>query len=317
MYPLSLRETTDTAAWDARLPASPQATVFSSSAFLRATGCRLRLFEVLRGQQVVALLPLTEDDSGQRVLPPPYTPYLGPLCLHEPGLPNRERVLDEFLLGEMLAAELATRYREVRLPLSWQYTDVRPFLWHNYHAAGASRYASSPRYTAVLPLAGLDAETYPARVRACRRQERRKAAALRLHDDIDIDDFLRLYALTFERQDLAVDAGQLACVRRITEAAVGGGWGRLAGCSTPQGLASATLFVRDHARAYYLFGASDPAQRNSGAATRLIFDNVFDALNRGLLEVDFVGVNSPARGDFKLSFDPQLRLYFELHHVAY
>jgi hypothetical protein len=316
MGTLTLRETTDSVAWDARLARSPQATVFSSTRFLQAAGLPFRLFEVQDGARTVALLPVTEDASGQHATPPAYTPYLGPLCLHEPGLANRQRVLDEFRVGELVAAELAQRWRSVRMPLSWQFADVRPFLWHNYHAAGAPRYTATPRYTAVLPLAGLSAESFPPRVRACRRQEWRKAAASELRDDIAVDDFLRLYALTFERQGLAVDEPALATVRRITEAALAGGWGRLAGIFTGAGLSSATLFVFDHARAYYLFGASDPAARNSGAATRLIFDNVFDAIARGLAEVDFVGVNSPARGDFKLSFDPELRPYFELSHVA-
>ena len=316
MSTLSLRETACDAAWDARLSASPQATVFARSEFLGAAATRTRCFEVSSGTRVVALLPLTEDASGERVVVPPYTPYLGPLFLHEPGTPRRQRVLDEFRIGEQLAGELAARYREVRLPLSWAYADVRPFLWHDYHVAGAARYVATPRYTAVLPLAGLDAGSYPAQVRACRRQEWRKAQPLELRDDIAVDDFLRLYQQTFERQELAVDEQALQRVRGITEAALAGGWGRLAGCLTPDGLASATLFVRDATRAYYLFGANDPAQRNRGAATRLIFDNVFDAIDRGLAEVDFVGVNSPARGDFKLSFDPELRLYFELHRTA-
>ena len=40
------------------------------------------------------------------------------------------------------------------------------------------------------------------------------------------------------------------------------------------------------------------------------------AAAQGLAELDFVGVNSPARGDFKLSFDPALTGYFEIAHVA-
>lgn len=316
MSALSLLETTDAAAWDARLPGSPQATVFCGTPFLRALGCRHRLYEVRDGQRLLALLPVTEDEAGERVRAMPFTPYQGLLFLHAPGTAHRQRVLDEFRIAEFVAAELATRYREVRLSLSWQVQDLRPFLWHNYHADGAPRYSVTPRYTALLPLAGLTADSYPAQVRACRRQEWRKAGSHELRDDIAVDDFLRLYVATFERQDLEVGDSQLAIVRRITEAALAGGWGRLAGCSTPQGLASATLFVHDHRRSYYLFGANDPSQRNSGAATRLIFDNVFDAVQRGLAEVDFVGVNSPARGDFKLSFDPELKLYFELHHAA-
>ncbi len=316
MNPLSLRETRDTAAWDARLPASPQATVFSSTGFLQASGLPWRLFEVQDGARTVALLPVTEDETGLHALPPPHTPYLGPLCLHEPGLSQRQRTLDEFRIGELVAAELASRYRSVHLPLSWQFADVRPFLWHNYHAEGAPRYTATPRYTAVLPLTGLKLDNYLPRLRTLRRREWRKAASLALHDAVPMADFLRLYRLTFERQDIALTPAKLDAVRRITEAALQGGWGRLTGCSTPAGLASATLFLHDHARAYYLFGANDPAQRDSGAATRLMIENVLQAAAAGLSELDFVGANSPARGDFKLSFDAVLKPYFELSHVA-
>ena len=305
----------DSTAWDARLARSPQATLFCSTPFLKALGCRYRLFEVRDGQRVVALLPVTEDDCGERVLPQPFTPYQGLLFLHEAASAKRQRVLDEFRIGECVAAELASRYREVRLPLSWQVLDLRPFLWHKYHDLDASHFQLTPRYTALLDLAGVDEADIPLQARACRRQELRKAAAFELRDDITVDEFLALYRQTFARQDIGLSEATLALVRRITEAALTQGWGRLSGCITPQGLAAATLFTFDHARSYYLFSANDPAQRNSGAATRLMFDNILDAKRRGLAELDFVGVNSPARGDFKLSFNPALKMYFELHHV--
>jgi hypothetical protein len=313
--PLSLREVDDAAGWDALLPGSAQSTVFCGTPFLRALGCRHRLLELRDGPRRVALLPLTEDDSGECVVAQPFTPYQGLLFLHAAEASSRQRVQDEFRLGEFVAAELAGRYRELRLPLSWQVTDLRPFLWHNYHVEGGSRFVVTPRYTAVLDLAGFEPDAHAMQARACRRQELRKAAGFEIREQVAVDEFLALYEQTFARQDIELAGGTLARVRAITEAALAGGWGRLAGCVTPQGLAAATLFVYDRRRAYYLFAANDPAQRNSGAATRLMFDNVADAARRGLSELDFVGVNSPARGDFKLSFNPALKLYFELQHV--
>lgn len=316
MSSLSLLESGACAAdWDAAVARSPQGTLFSGTAFLRALGCRHRLFEVRDGKRLAALLPLIEDDSGTQVQAYAFTPYQGLLFLHEPGLPTRQRVLDEYRIGELVAAELATRYRQVHLRLSWLAQDVRPFLWHDYHVAGAPHYSAEPRYTALLDLSAIDAESYPMQVRACRRQEWRKAAAFEITEAVSVDDFVAVYEQTFARQDIDVAEGTLALVRDITSAAVTEGWGRLAACVTPAGIAAATLFVHDQRRAYYLFAANDPAQRNSGAATRLMFDNILDAKRRGLAELDFVGVNSPARGDFKLSFNPELKLYFELHRT--
>ena len=62
-------------------------------------------------------------------------------------------------------------------------------------------------------------------------------------------------------------------------------------------------------------GASGPCRaRQGGAATRLMLDSIFEAKRRGLVELDFVGVNSPDRGDFKLSFNPELKPYFEVQY---
>jgi hypothetical protein len=319
MRTLSLLESdTDDATWDGLLADLPQPTVFSRSGFLRALGCRHRRMELRDGHRRLALLALTENEAGDQLLPQPFTPYQGPLFLHAPDSTARQRQQDEFRASTHLAEALAGRYTRLRLALPWQLQDMRPWLWHDYHAANAPHYHATPRYTAVLPLTGLDADTYLARVRSCRRQEWRKAAGLALHDDVAVADFLVLYAATFERQGLQIDPGQLAVVRRITEAALAGGWGSLSGCSGPIGtLASATLFVNDGRRSYYLFGANDPAQRASGASTRLLVHNILQAAGRGLAELDFVGVNSPDRGDFKLSFDPTLCTHFELHRHAH
>jgi hypothetical protein len=310
---LSLREASAGAAdWDRRLASAAQPTAFAHSAFLQALGGRHRRLEVVDGQRLLALLPLTEDGDGEAVALAPFTPYQGPIFLHAQGASARQRQQDEFRVCEHLADALAARYRQLRIALPWTLADMRPFLWHHYHQADARHYHATPRYTAVLPLAGLNRDNYPPRVRACRRQEWRKAQSLQLHDSVAVDDFLALYQATFERQGQSVTPATLALVRRITEAALAGGWGWLSGCGDADGLASATLFVRDSHRAYYLFGANDPAQRSSGASTRLLFENIFRAAEAGLAELDFVGVNSPDRGDYKLSFDPQLRTCFEL-----
>ena len=64
-----------------------------------------------------------------------------------------------------------------------------------------------------------------------------------------------------------------------------------------------------------MFAANEPALRNTGAATRLMVDNILEAKRRGMKELDFVGVNSPDRGDYKLSFNPELKLYFTLSYA--
>jgi lipid II:glycine glycyltransferase (peptidoglycan interpeptide bridge formation enzyme) len=166
----------------------------------------------------------------------------------------------------------------------------------------------------VLDLRSIDVQGLANQARSCRRQELRKAAAYIVQEEHEVDRFLALYGLTFARQGIALPTATLQLVRAIAEAAVAQGYGRISSCSTPQGVASMMLVLYDRQRAYYLFAANDPDQRNSGAATRLMFENLLFAQQRGVAEFDFVGVNSPNRGDFKLSFNPELKLYFDLRY---
>lgn len=312
---LALAEAVDDAAWDAFVQQSPQGTVFSSSAFLRSLGAPHRRWVLHAGGAPLAQIAIVEDASGRGVRYP-FTPYQGILFAAADSLEPRQRVLNEFRLTEFLVEQLTQRYRELEFALSWNFADLRPFLWHNYGIAGAPQFRPQPRYTAVLDLAATDADRYPAEVRSVRRQELKKAASFEVTEVATIATFLDLYGRTFARQDIAVDEERLALVRRITAAALAQGYGRLSACSTPDGVAAMSLFLYDSKRAYYLFAANDPAQRNTGASTRLMFDNILHAKQRGLRELDFVGVNSPARGDFKLSFNPGLKLYFELNYGA-
>jgi lipid II:glycine glycyltransferase (peptidoglycan interpeptide bridge formation enzyme) len=62
-----------------------------------------------------------------------------------------------------------------------------------------------------------------------------------------------------------------------------------------------------------LFGANDPAMREANASSKLLLDNIALSAQKGLQIFDFVGVNSPQRGDFKLSFNAELVPYQEVH----
>lgn len=68
----------------------------------------------------------------------------------------------------------------------------------------------------------------------------------------------------------------------------------------------------DGRRAYYLFGAGDPACCNTPCGRAVLWDG-FRALARaGHSQVDLEGVNSPRRGWFQLSFGAELVPYYQL-----
>lgn len=311
---LQFSETTEYPAWDAGVELSPQGTVFSRSAFLRSLNAPFKLFTVTNAHQTVALVSVVEDSDGNAVRYP-YTPYQGILFLQPRHALPRQRILDEFRITEFVVDRLVERYRSIDMAMCWTFEDLRPFLWFNHHQPAAGQFTAIPRYTGLLDLTRLDADGCQAAIRSSRRQELKKAAGYIVREHGDLGDFMRLYESTFARQDITLDNATRKLVESIAGHALAQGYARLSSCSTADGIAAMSLFLYDSKRAYYMFAANLPALRNSGAATRLMFDNILEAKRRGMKEIDFVGVNSPDRGDYKLSFNPELKLYFTLDYV--
>ena len=73
---------------------------------------------------------------------------------------------------------------------------------------------------------------------------------------------------------------------------------------------SAVLILFDKETAYYLIAGNDPEYRNTGAGTALLLESILEAKRRDLKSFDFIGVNSPQRGEFKLGCGGELRPYF-------
>ncbi len=263
----------------------------------------------------MAGVAVLENGEGMQVAPFPFTPYqgifFGPLVVAQP---SHKRVTSELRITECIINSLVERYGNCSMALSPAFADIRPFLWHNYHALGVPRFRIENRYTAVLDLSDFHYENYLKSIRAVRRQEVKKAA-VELSETDEVALFIDIYAKTFERQGIVVSPQQLELVRSITASAMENGFGRLAKAINGDGVASMTLFVYDARCAYYLFGANNPAQRHTGASSALMVDNIRAMAEIGMSRLDFVGINSPNRGDYKLSFNPDIVHYHEVHLV--
>lgn len=299
--------------WNALVRTSLQGNIFSDSRYLSALDAPHTCYLVKAPHgELLAGVVVMENRGAMHAAPFPFTPYQGILFSHSVSMQsNQKRVTSEFRLTEFIIEVLCERYSNFSMALSPSFSDLRPFLWHNYHEANAPRFSISNRYTAVLKLRDFRVEDYLKTIRAVRRQEFKKTTA-EITETKDSQLFLDLYIKTFERQGIVITSQQLELVSRIVKSALENNFGRLSLVKSVDGVASMSLFIYDSRSAYYLFGANNPELRNSGASTALMIDNISTMAKMGLPKLDFVGVNSPNRGDYKLSFGSELIPYYEV-----
>lgn len=299
--------------WDAFVSTSPQRSIFVYTKFLDSLNADYDLVTCYEKGQIVAGAVLIFSDAGEPIdRPYPFTQCQGILLADNASQSAHSQITHEFKIVEYFIRQLTEYYKKCCFCHSWRLNDLRSFLWHNYHEPEKGQFKVDLRYTGILNLKKYDNfDAYLSSVRSCRRQEFKKASQvlkLEFSDDEGILD--SLHAMTFERQGIDRSDQDSVLVRTICQHAITGSYGKMSVALLDDVPVSAALFLYDDRTAYYLFGANDPSHRNTGAGSFLLLHMIKDAFEKGLEEIDFVGVNSPSRGDYKVSLNAELKKYF-------
>jgi len=312
-----LSKCTDMSCWDSLVDKSPQGHVFSKTAFLQSLGNPYSCYLVTTPQgEVLAGATILEDSSRMTKAPYAFTPHQGILFASSVAQHSgQKRLTTELRITTFMIEALSGVYSNFSMSLSPFFKDLRPFLWHNYGYEGKPKFEIKHRYTGYVNLKDFALEKFLATVRAVRRREHKKSQ-VQIQKTDNLPLFLSLYQQTFERQGLATDANT-PLVQRICEKAMAQGYGYLSAASVNDRVASMAFFVSDLNCTYYLFGANNPAMSEANASSKLLLDNIAVSAQQGMKYFDFVGVNSPLRGDFKMSFNAELVPYQEVHLETY
>ena len=321
-------ETTDLDAWDAWVDASPEGTVFHTSAYLRALGCKYKLFFVHKGdaRKAAFLAPVTPNERN--IVAAPYLIY-GGFFFHDEEAsrqPRQQKNLSQrFRITEALVDFMSRTFDNIHISCGPAIADLRPFLWHNHSGDRGARYLVTLRYTSYLDIQDINQATRVTlspgfqRLSGSRRQEIRLAMrdGICATEGSDVQDFLRLTELAFADRDddpkrLKQESQALSSV---VHALTSNGQGKLYYVKNGAGqTVSASFWGLDTKRAYFLFAANHPQAKERYSGTMAVWD-ALRHLNGdyNVTEVDLEGVNSPQRGWFKLSFGGDIRPY---HHVT-
>lgn len=308
------------AEWDAFVARSPESAVFAHSAFLASAGERVELLWCLKGRARAAAILLPLDAAGEPTHDTALI-YNGVLTARPDPKQNLAQTRsDRFALLAFLSEALAERHPRLRMRLAPQLDDIRPFLWHNYGQPGP-KFRADIRYTSIVRPASLAAsgdetasELYlgmsKSRRQTLRYARKEQCETLERHDPALYE---RLQRETFARQNLSIECDELGRRIAIIEALHRAGLARSFVCAQPGAEPDViAIFAHLGSRAWYLFGAGGSERQDSNSGTAVLWDAFASLAAAGIEEIDLEGVNSPARGYFKLSFGGSLSPYFAL-----
>lgn len=296
--------------WEEFAKHSPQYTPFMRDGYLAAVGFSSDKYLVYKkGVPVAGLCIPVSADGKQEVVP--YAPYQG--ILYRP-LPTSHKAYREHLeaVGALLEF-LDGKYERIFFCNHYTVDDMRAILWHHYHTPEQGMYRIELFYTAIKDISD-DVLLGLNNLRRRDYQYSKDRYGLSIQNRCDSEamrDFMGLYVETFARQGICTTKVTFDMVESILKEALTGGYGMMRTAVDPDGKSVDAIFVLfDQMNAYYLFGANHPDYRKYGGGTLLLVEAMKELSLKGVRYFDFVGANSPLRGDFKLSFGAVLKPYY-------
>jgi len=241
------------------------APIFFQPWWLEAVAPGLWDYAVARkGEEITGIFAYTAKRKAGcwRLLEmPPLTPWLGP-WLRPSAAKYANRLSEEKeVLSELIAALPPFANLDMNFPP--HLTNWLPFYWQGFHQTTCYTY----RFEETADPKALWDETRPNIRTDVRKAE--KVVKVKITDDLD--QFLRVNRLTFERQGKPLPYAE-ATLREMDRQCAQRSARRILIAEDAQGRIHAGVYlVTDAKTVYYLMGGGDPELRNSGATSLLVW----------------------------------------------
>ena len=300
--------------WDDFVDTSLQGTIFCKSYVLNSYNQDVKHLLCREGNNTFGgFACVTMHDEIKQM---PFNTYCGILYSDlRKHLPYRQNRI-KFDVAHHFASFLFNKYTQLTLLNHWDVIDLRPFSWFNYHEKEKGYYEIDVCYTSLLNLAGIPGKSIFSK---SREYSLKKSYQFNQSTAIsrDLSILNELHEKTFQRQSLERSAVEEQALINLCNSLMANNAGALFVTEVEGQPASASFFAMDKFRAYYLFGATDPQFRSHETGTR----NIVDAFLRlkdahKITVVDLVGVNSPQRGWYKLSFGGEVIPYYKIRKIS-
>lgn len=311
--------------WDEFIDNSRNGTIFSKIDYLKAINANPALYYCYKNKELKAAVALIESQDGNNVILHDFIIYNGIIYCTASSNQNHSQVLsEEFKIQTFIAEELLKKYDRIEISLHPTIKDVRPFLWVNY-GTNLPKYSVEVKYTSYVSIKDFakadkleDISIYN-KASVSRRQQVRYAIKKKYETKIvnDYKSFVEFYRITMQRQDIIIDENNLGEMEYLISILIEKDMANIfvsydEHCEP----GSMALFGWDSKRAYYIFGANDPAKRDGHSGTSVMWDAFAYLSKKGVSEVDLEGINSPYRGWFKLSFGGDIINYYQVFKTS-
>lgn len=302
--------------WDLLLSASEQKSVFLLSSYLHtsellpAARYLVAKNKILGGIVIPELYPEALSSPIRS-----YSTYQSVWFISEVTSGFRKSQNQSDILSR-LGRILLNNNIDLHLSLHWSIKDVRGLDWAFFNSP-KRKIQFTPKYTGILDLTKFrDFQEYLKTVSSGRKADFRLSNSLHVEqvsDSSAVSLFMMMYEETIPFADIESKTKALTHVEHLVRDSMGIGTGTLWFAKNHNGQVLSGVFIQKIGDIlYYQFGASHKNELKVSPNAVTLLHVIENAFETNITSFDFVGMNSPKRGAFKASLNPETRLYFEV-----
>lgn len=222
--------------------------------------------QVIKNGEIIARLPyVIKKRFGLKTLAmPPLTPFVGPWLKASTAKYSKQLSQQKDLMTELIRQLPPHDY--FSQGFHYSITNYLPFFWHQFFG--------TPFYSYLIEeLHDLD-QIWNDLQENIRREIRKAQKILSVNTNPNIEQFLDIHNLTYQRQGLSLPYSR-ELVKNLDLACAEHNQRKMFFAEDEQGRIHAAIYlVWDDESAYYLMGGGDPELRNSGAHSFLMWETI-------------------------------------------
>ena len=292
---------------------SPQKNVFCSKEILSFFFEDLDLFTVCKNEEIKSFIYLLRNNKGNIIS----DPFIYSGIINHPKLSMKEARYNAevFKINELIVNEIFSNYKNLNINLPINFIDTRPFLWFNYGEKDKKNFQVVPRYTSIINLRSRDKIDIYNEIDDVKRRDIKKVLLNKNYTisyQINLNLIKKFYVNTMNKNNGTFDKNSLNKIfnffdlqskkNKIIQSTV---------YYEAKPLYS-VLFLNDDISSCYLYGSGDVSIKNRYAGALALWKAIEKSIFNKLCFIDLEGINSPYRGQYKLSFGGNIQSYFNI-----
>lgn len=297
--------------WDKIVSKSNQYSLLCSSKFLSGLTCPHKFFLFKEKQNIKMAALIFENKINLKKYFLQDFNYNQGFYFFDSDLIERKRNKERIRLINIFLNEITKNYSELRFSLNYNIKDIRAFQWFDFPK---KTFQINTVYTSIIYLNEFKTfEEYIKSIRYERRREYRLFADTnyKIIQENDHEKFIKLYKFLKPNIGKLMFDTHLKVIRNANKM----NFSRINFLFDKNKIIAGTLFYYHKNTAYYAFSVSDPNYKKKLSCTApLILEQIKYSFKNKIKNVDFLGINSPNRGDFKESFGGKLEFFSELFY---